>query len=182
MVSLLFLSCSLRSHDEEEVNAHFKYLARYYGIETFTINIPGIPDEETIRILKEIIPKVDGVVVLWVPRYPINGWLPSLWTVLEPAFGIMADKPIYVFYEAGIALEGPLKSLGKLRVPFSRWSLATPEEYKRLSNYIVQIKGDIEIKKTGDFWKGVATLGGIILTGLTIFGLGFLIGRASKKD
>jgi len=182
MSCLMFLSCSLSPQDEREVNAYFKNITEFYDVQTFTVNIPGVPDDEVIRILKETIPKVDGIIVLWVPRYNINGSLPSLWTVLESVLGLAKDKPVYVFYERGIALEGPLKSIGKAQIEFNRWYFSNSEEHERLCSWVRWIKEDIERKKVEDFWKGVATVGSILLAGLGIFGLGVLCGRASKQD
>jgi hypothetical protein len=87
MSTMLFLSCSLRP-DDEEVNEYFNYLAELHDIKLITINIPGLSEEQVIQLVKEYIPKVDGVIVLWVPRYYINGALPSMWTILESVIGI----------------------------------------------------------------------------------------------
>ena len=184
MSSMLFLSCSLRPEDVIQVNAYFERVFRFYGMTTQTINIPGISDEEVIEIIKEIIPRVDAVAVLWVPRYYIDGALPSIWTILETVMGLAEDKPTYIFHEENIALEGPLKSIGKMRVKFNRWSLSDPEEHRRLCRCIRAIKADIDLKKAEDsrnaVLRGLGILGGLAL----IFGLGFLIGAecSCKKN
>jgi len=181
MSSILFLSCSLRPQDITEVNAYFEHVFEFYDMKTQTINIPGISGEDVLRILRRTIPIVDAIVVLWVPRYYINGALPSIWTILETAMGLAVDKPIYIFYEEGITLEGPLKSIGKMRVKFNRYSLVEDQEQGRLCNYIRSIKADIDRKKSQDvlngILKGLGILGGIAV----IFGLGFLAGRGSKE-
>lgn len=181
MPSILFLSCSLRPQDITQVNAYFEHVFEFCDMKTQTINIPGISGEDVIRILRRTIPIVDAIVVLWVPRYYINGALPSIWTILETAMGLAVDKPIYIFYEEGIALEGPLKSIGRMRVKFNRYSLSEDQEHRRLCNYIRSIKADIDREKSQDvlngILKGLGILGGIAL----IFGLGFLAGRGSKE-
>jgi len=181
MASMLFLSCSLRPEDVREVNTYFEYVFEFYGMKTQTINIPGISDEEVIKILKETIPMVDGIVVLWVPRYYINGALPSIWTMLETAMGLAVDKPIYIFYEEGIALEGPLKSIGTMRVKFNRYSLSDDQEHAKLCNYIRAIKADIDRKKNQDFLNGILKGLGILFGIALTFGLGFLAGQGSKE-
>jgi hypothetical protein len=70
---ITFLSWSLRPEDDTRVNAYFKDIFGFYGIETETINIPGLSEEQVIRLVKQVIPKDDGVIVLWTPRYYING-------------------------------------------------------------------------------------------------------------
>jgi len=181
MSSILFLSCSLRPEDITEVNTYFEHVFEFYDMKTQTINIPGISGKEVIRILRRTIPMVDAIVVLWVPRYYINGALPSIWTILETAMGLGVGKPIYIFYEEGIALEGPLKSIGNMRVRFSRYSLTDDQEHRRLCSCIRSVKADIDCKKSQDaqgrILKGLGILAGIAVT----FGLGYLAGRGSKK-
>jgi hypothetical protein len=143
-----------------------------------------LSEEQVIQLVKEYIPKVDGVIVLWVPRYYINGALPSMWTILESVIGIAKDKPVYVFYEQGVSLEGPLKAIGKVRIEFNRLYFHHQQEYQRLCNWMQWIKNDIEKKKAEDFWRGV---GNAILTGLglvSVFSFGFLLGivYSSRKD
>lgn len=183
MSTILFLSCSLRS-DDEEVNAYFNQIAELHDLKFITINIPGLSEEQVIELVKEHIPKVDGVIVLWVPRYYINGALPSMWTILESVVGIAKDKPVYIFYEQGVLLEGPLKAIGKVRVEFNRLYFHYQQEYQRLCSWMRWIKNDIKKKKAEDFWRGV---GNAILMGLgvlSLFGLGFLLGMAhgSRKN
>jgi hypothetical protein len=177
----MFLSCSLRTDDVAQVNEYFDCIARLHDLELRTINIPGLSEKEVLELLKETIPKVDGVVVLWVPRYYINGALPSMWTIVESAIGIAKDKPVYVFFEKGISLEGPLKTIGKIQVEFNRWYFNDPQEHERLSKWIHWIKQDIESKKAEDLGAGIRTAIGIGLVALGIFGLGFFAGKSSKK-
>lgn len=182
MTSLMFLSCSLRPDDVAEVNEYFSHISKLDNLELKTINIPGLSEKEVIELLNETIPKVDGIVVLWVPRYPINGALPSMWTIVESAIGIAKDKPVYVFYEQGVSLEGPLKAIGKVQVEFNRWYFNHPQEHNRLSEWIHWIKEDIERKKMEDAGRGIRTTIGTGIIALIIFGLGFFAGRTSKND
>lgn len=181
MASLIFLSCSLRTDDVAQVNEYFDRISRLHDLEFRTISIPGLTEEEVLQLLKETIPKVDGVVVLWVPRHYINGALPSMWTIVESAIGIAKDKPVYVFYEQGVSLEGPLKTIGKIQVEFNRWYFNNPQEHDRLSRWIQWIKEDVERKKMEDFGRGIRTAIGIGLIALGIFGFGFFAGRTSKN-
>lgn len=183
MPTMLFLSCSLRPDDDAQVNAYFNRIAKLHDMKLETINIPGLSEEQVIELVKKNIPKVDGVIVLWVPRYYIDGALPSMWTVLESVVGIAKDKPVYVFFEQGISLEGPLKAMGKVRVEFNRWYFSDEQEHERLRSWMQWIKKDIEKKKAEDFWRGVGTAILIGLGALSLFGLGFGLGMAysSKK-
>lgn len=183
MPTMLFLSCSLRPSDDAQVNAYFNRIAKLHDMKLETINIPGLSEEQVIELVEKNISKVDGVIVLWVPRYYIDGALPSMWTVLESVVGIAKDKPVYVFYEQGISLEGPLKAMGKVRVEFNRWYFNDEQEHVRLCSWMQWIKKDIEKKKAEDFWRGVGTGILIGLGVLSLFGLGFGLGMAygSKK-
>jgi len=178
MSTMLFLSCSLRPDDDAQVNVYFKDVFKFYDIETETINIPGLSEEQVIELVKQNIPKVEGVIVLWTPRYCINGYLPSMWTILESVVGIAKDKPVYVFYEQGISLEGPLKAMGEVRVEFNRLYFTNQEEHERLCSWARWIKEDLERKRAENFGKSV---GNAILYGLgalSLLGLGFMFGMA----
>jgi hypothetical protein len=181
---MAFLSCSLRPEDDTQVNAYFKDIFRFYGIETETINVPGLSEEQVIELVKRDIPRVEGVVVLWTPRYHIDGYLPSMWTMLESVVGIAKDKPVYVFYEQGISLEGPLKAMGEVRVEFNRLYFTNQEEHERLCSWARWVKEDLERRKAENSRR---SLGTAILFGLgvlSLLGLGFVFGMAhgSKKD
>jgi len=184
MPQMTFLSCSLTPEDDAQVNAYFKDIFRFYGIDTETINIPGLPEEQVIELVKKDIPRDEGVIVLWTPRYYINGYLPSIWTILESIVGIAKDKPVYVFYEQGISLEGPLKALGKVRVEFNRLYFCNQEEHERLCAWAQWIKEDLERSKMENSRRNVGNAIRVGVGALSLFALGFIAGTAfsSKKD
>jgi len=180
---MTFLSCSLRPEDDAQVNAYFRDIFGFYGIETETINIPGLSEEQVLELVKQYIPRCEGVIVLWTPRYFINGYLPSIWAILESVVGVAKDKPVYIFYEQGISLEGPLKVLGNVRVEFNRFFFCNQEEHERLCAWAQWIKGDMERNKTEDSRRNLGNAIWVGIAAVSLFVLGFVAGKAfsSKK-
>jgi hypothetical protein len=176
---MTFLSCSLRPEDDAQVNAYFKDIFGFYGIETETINIPGLSEEQVIELVKQHVPRNDGVIVLWTPRYFINGYLPSMWTILESVVGIAKDKPVYVFYEQGVSLEGPLKALGKVHIEFNRSYFCNQEEHERICAWAQWMKDDLEKNRMENSKRNVRNLICVGLGALSLFVFGFIAGRAS---
>jgi hypothetical protein len=123
------------------------------------------------------------VIVLWTPRYFINGYLPSIWTILESVVGFAKDKPVHIFYEQGISLEGPLKVLGKVLVEFNRFYFCSQEEHERLYAWAQWIKEDMERTKTEDSRRNLGNAIWVGIGAVSLFALGFVAGKTvnSKK-
>ena len=96
-----FLSASLHYEDRPVVD-FFRGLLFEYGIRPVTIGIDvyAANNYEAATVAEQEIKKVDCVVAILTRRYKIEDakYKPSEWTFEEPAIGLSANKPLYVFY------------------------------------------------------------------------------------
>lgn len=163
-----FLSASLHYEDRPVVD-FFRGLLFEYGIRPVTIGIDvyAANNYEAAMLAEQEIKKADCVVAILTKRYITDGagYKPSEWTFEEPAIGLAANKPLYVFYEDGISLKGVSATRARYGVPFNRERLK--EERSRLAEHVHKIQDEIATIKSNGFWKavgvGAAVVGGLYL-------------------
>lgn len=160
-----FLSASLHYEDRLVVDL-FRGLLFEYGIRPVTIGIDvyAANNYEAAVLAEQEIKKADCVVAILTKRYRIDDatYKPSEWTFEEPAIGLAANKPLYVFYEHGISVKGVSTARARYGIPFSRATLR--DDRSRLAEHVHKIQGELTTMKSNGFWKAVSvgalTIGG----------------------
>ena len=171
-----FVPCSIWGADKRVVD-DFRERLSLMGILPRTVgvdhDIKASNNEEALALAKKEIRSADFILAIEVPRYYIDGFLPSIWTVgIEPGMGAMIDKPIYVFKEAGVRLEGPLADMASEVIEFNRNTLGWEAENERIDEWLSEIKNrekqSRQKQSFSSFLKvvGVVAVGALALKGL----------------
>lgn len=151
-----FLSASLHYEDRPVVD-FFRGLLFEYGIRPVTIGIDvyAANNYEAAMLAEQEIKKADCVVAILTKRYRMDDakHKPSEWTFEEPAIGLAANKPLYVFYEEGISLKGVSATRARAGIPFNRETLK--DERSRLAEHVHKIQAELTTIKSNGFWKAV---------------------------
>jgi len=122
---------------------------------------------EAATLADQEIKKADCVVAIMTRRYQTapSSYKPSEWTLEEPAIGLAANKPLYVFYEEGISLKGVSATRARYGIPFDREKLK--EDRSRLAEHVHKIQDELAAIKSSNSWKavgiGAAVVGGLYL-------------------
>ena len=175
-----FVPCSIWGEDKGVIN-DFRERLFLMGITPRTVGVdPDIKarnNEEALALAKQEISKADFILAIEVPRYYIDGFLPSIWTIgIEPGMSYMIDKPIYVFKEPNVRLEGPLPDVADEIIEFDRKLLSWEAEDRRINQWLQEIERREKERKSSV--KGVLkSLKPLALIGAGI-GIGILIGKA----
>ena len=171
-----FVSCSIWGEDKwvvddfRECLSFMRILPRTIGVD---YDIKASNNVEALALAKEEIRNADFILTIEVPRYQIDGFLPSIWTVgIEPGMGTMIDKPIYVFKEIGVRLEGPLEDVALEVIEFDRNTLGWETENERINEWLFEIRNrEKQRKQSSSLLKGA----GIVACGvLALIGLASL--------
>jgi hypothetical protein len=154
-------------------------LPRTVGIDH---DIKASNNDEALVLAKKEIRYADFILAIEVPRYYIDGFLPSIWTVgIEPGMGTMIDKPIYVFKETGVRLEGPLEAIALEVVEFDRNTLGGETENERINEWLFEIRNrerqSQQARTLSSVLKGAGIIGGGVLA---LIGLVSLIQKARE--
>ncbi len=161
-----FLSASLHYEDRPVVD-FFRGLLFEYGIRPITIGIDSYAanNYEAAMLAEQEIKKADCVVAILTKRYLMDrgGYKPSEWTFEEPAIGLAANKPVYVFYEDGISLKGVSATRARYGIPFDRERLK--EDRSRLAEHVHKIQDEIATIKSNGLWK-IVGIGAVVAGGL----------------
>ncbi len=151
-----FLSASLHYEDRPVVDC-FRGLLFEYGIRPVTIGIDvyAANNYEAAMLAEQEIKKADCVVAILTKRYRIDDamYKPSEWTFEEPAIGLAANKPLYVFYEEGISLKGVSATRARYGIPFNRETLK--DDRSRFAEHVHKIQTELATIKSNGFWKAV---------------------------
>ena len=196
-----FLSCGIREEGERSVLSDFR--ERLYQIGVLPRTVGADPDSKVssqtgaLSLAQEEIQKADFILAVELGRYYVNGYLPSIWTLgIEPVLSFIRGKPIYVFVEKGVRLEGPLSEMALKVIEFDRNLLNYKTENERIDQWLQIIKSwekERKQRKTSAFWTGGvlgAELGALIgslfrggvLPGVALgFIAGSTIGASSTK-
>jgi len=177
-----FVPCSIWGEDKG-VTDDFRERLFSMGITPRTVGVdPDIKarnNEEALALAKQEISKADFILAIEVPRYYIDGFLPSIWTIgIEPGMASMIDKPIYVFKEANVRLDGPLPDVAEEIIEFDRNLLSWEAEDRRINQWLQEIERREKERKSSvkDVLKSLKPLA---LIGAGI-GIGILIGKNFK--
>lgn len=171
-----FVLCSIWGEDKW-VADDFRERLSLMGILPRTVgidhDIKASNNAEALVLAKEEIRKVDFILAIEVPRYYIDGFLPSIWTVgIEPGMGTMIDKPIYVFKETGVRLDGPLEDMALEVIEFDRNTLGWETENERINEWLFEITSREKQRQQGRtlsaLLKGTSIVAGgaLVLIGL----------------
>jgi len=177
-----FLSASLHYEDRPVVD-FFRGLLFEYGIRPITIGIDvyAANNYEAAIVAEQEIKRADCVVAILTKRYLLErgGYKPFEWTFEEPAIGVSASKPLYVFYEDGISLKGISATRARVGIPFDRAKLK--DDRSRLAEHVHKIQDEIATIKSNGFWK-VVGVGAVIVGGLYLLGRFFGSGHSDDGE
>lgn len=181
-----FVPCSIWGQDKWVVDdfrerlSLMQILPRTVGVD---YDIKASNNVEALVLAKEEIRNADLILAIEVGRYCIDGFLPSVWTVgIEPGMGAMIDKPIYVFKETGVRLEGPLQDVALEVIEFNRNMLGWETENERINEWLFEIRSREKQRQQGralsSLLKGAGIVGGGVLA---LIGLASLTQEASRS-
>jgi hypothetical protein len=178
-----FVPCSIWGEDKGVID-DFRERLFSMGITPRTVgvdsDIKARNNEEALVLAKQEINKAHFIVAIEVPRYYIDGFLPSIWTIgIEPGMASMVDKPIYVFKEVNVKLEGPLPDVAEEIIEFDRNLLSWEAEDRRINQWLQEIERR-EKERRSSVKSVLKSLKPLALIGAGI-GIGILIGKASNK-
>lgn len=178
-----FMPCSIWGRDKW-VADDFRERLSLMGISPRTVgidhDIKATSNVEALALAKKEIRNADFILAIEVARYCIDGFLPSVWTVgIEPGMGTMIDKPIYVFKEIGVRLEGPLEDMASEVIEFDRNTLGWETENERINEWLFEIrsreKQRQQRRNLSSLLKGAGIVG---VTVLALIGLASLVQKA----
>ena len=166
-----FLACGTREEGERKVLEDFRERLYQVGVLPRTVgansDLKASSQTEALALAYEEIQKADFILAMELRRYHIDGYLPSIWTLgIEPILGFLKGKPVYVFAEEGVRLEGPLREVALEVVEFDRDLLNCETESNRIGQWLQVIGEQEKERKEKRKQKICALLGGAVITGI----------------
>lgn len=183
MTYQVFVSSSIWPQDAPKIEP-FRELVRSTGKVPWTVGIDEkVEDELVLPVIVRRVKESASMIVVHTHRYPVNGYLPSLWLQREPIIAAMMVKPVLEFYETGIREESLLRDVSINQVEFSSFELGNPSGMKRIKEWLEHFWWHVDLHLSS--WVPLTTLigsigGGVVswrLEGAVVGGvIGFIAG------
>jgi len=106
-----------------------------------------------------------AMIVVHTHRYPVNGYLPSLWLQREPIITGILEKPVFEFYERGIRKEALLRDISINQIPFSSYELSSRSGRNRIRGWLEHFWWHVDLLRRS--WIPLTTTIGAIGGGLS---------------